>query len=87
MVLLALDKCVGVTDGRADIIDRDAVFTLHLVEAHSSSQAPENNRNRQPRTADYRLAVTDFGINSNTLICVHAELIILPCGHSITVVR
>jgi hypothetical protein len=48
MVLLTLHKRVGITDSRADIIDRDAVFALHLLEAHSSSQTPEDNRDRQP---------------------------------------
>ena len=52
MMLLTLDKPIGVANSRADIIDGDAIFPLYLVEAHSSRQTPQDNSNRQPRTAD-----------------------------------
>lgn len=77
MVLLTLDKAIGIANRGANIIEGDAIFPLYLVEVHSSRQAPENNRNRQPRTADYRLPVADFWVNYDTVISVHVDLIIL----------
>ena len=38
MVLLAHHKGVRVMDGGAYVIDRDTVFAVHFVEAHSANQ-------------------------------------------------
>ena len=78
MMLFALDQCIGITDGRTNIIDRDAVFALDLIEAHSSRQTSEDNRDRQSGAADYRLAVADLRVNYDAVIFVHVPLIIPP---------
>jgi len=51
LVLLALHKSVSVSGMAARIIDRDIVFALYFLEAHSSRQTAEDNGGLPPGAA------------------------------------
>ena len=81
MMLFTLDKRVRVTDSRTYILDRDTVLALNLLEAHPSNQASKDNGDRHSCAADYGLPVADLGIDYDTVVCVHVDLIIPPRGY------
>jgi hypothetical protein len=56
-----------IAQGCANIVGRDVVFPLNLAERHSASKASQDNRDREPGTANYGLTIMDGRVNDNSI--------------------
>ena len=51
----------------SDIVAGEIVLALHFFKGHAASQAAYDNRDGQPSTSDYRLAVADGGVKDDAV--------------------
>jgi hypothetical protein len=68
MMLFLLHQFTRELQSGADILDGQAVFPLHFLEAHASGQTADDDGDRRTRATNNWLAVTDSGVNRNSVI-------------------
>lgn len=59
------------SQGSANVIRRDIVFTLDLLERHAPCEAADDDRHRYARPADHRFSVGDSRVDNDTRMVGH----------------
>jgi len=55
------------SQGGSDVLDRQLVLALNVLEAHAPSEAPHNDGHRRAGPADHGLAVADLRVDDDTI--------------------
>ena len=72
MVLFLLHEVARELQGCPDVVHREVVLALYVLEAHPAREASNDDGDRRSRAADHGLAVADGGVNYDAIIN-HAE--------------
>src|SRR5579863_4865926 len=82
MMLFLIHQFARELQGGADVLDGQLVFPLHFLEAHASGQTADDDGDRRTRTTNNRLAVTNGGINRNSVIHLGPQSTPCPMGYA-----
>src|SRR5438093_3269254 len=63
-----LHQLVGERHGRANILRRDIVLLLNVLEAHAARDLRQNSCNRNARPLDHRLSVVDARVDFDAVV-------------------
>ena len=68
MMLFLLDQFACELQRSADVLNAQIIFPLDILEAHTASQAANDNCHGSSRAANHRFAVANLRINYDTFI-------------------
>jgi len=70
---LLLSQFTHKSERSPDVVGRDVVLTLYVLECHTPGQAADNHRYRQASAPNDGFAVTDGGVDDNAVRGGHGE--------------
>ncbi len=70
---LLLSELAHELQGCTNVFGREVVLALNLFKRHPASKASDNDRDRHARTANHGFAVTDIGIDDDTVLSIHGD--------------
>ena len=68
MVLFLVQELARESQGRSDVLDRQIVLALNVLEAHTSGEASHNEGHRRTGPPDHRLPVADLRVDDDTIL-------------------